>query len=464
MIGLLLTVMAIVVTMFATRRAVGHGLGALMMFGYFYGILRARFLDGFSHFICDGAVLGLYLAFFTRRSKKAVRVGRDGLALKLWVKVLMVWPLCTMVLSPLFDSQHFFIQIVGLRVAILLLPLITIGASLDEDDLDRLGEWMLWLNLVAFAFALAELRYGLEPFFPRNASTAIIYLSTDVGEEGLPRIPSTFNNAHAFGGTVLMTLPMLLRRWHRRPRGRVLTAAVLVCSVLCLFICAARQPVVQLLAIILLLLFFTRVSLKVIGAVVGLGLVVGLVVMQNPRFQRFATLQDTDYVSERVSWSVNSSLLDVVTNYPLGNGLGSAAGTSIPFFLLDLARPQHGLENEFGRIAMEQGILGLIIWMSFLVWLVTRIPPRRRGASLVADRMIWLTMGVMWLTAFIGTGLLSSVPGSALLLLWMGAVVGMRRPAPVVKPRQVAARASVSTPTGSPPPALPVRPLEAVRR
>ncbi len=462
MIGLLLTVLAIVVTMFATRRAVGHGLGALMLFGYFYGILRARFLDGLSHFIFDGAVLGLYLAFFTRRSKKAGRVGRDGLTLKLWVKVLMIWPLCTMLLSPLFDSQHFFIQIVGLRVAILLLPLITIGASLDEAELDRLGDWLLWLNVVAFAFALAELRLGLELFFPRNAATAIMYLSSDVGEEGLPRIPSIFNSAHAFGGTLLLSLPMLLRRWHRRPRGRVLTAAVLVCSVLCLFICAARQPVVQLLVIIALLLFVTRVSLKVIGSVLGLGLVVGFIVMQNPRFQRFATLQDTDYVSERVSWSVNSSLMDVVTNYPLGNGLGSAAGTSIPFFLLDLARPQHGLENEFGRIAMEQGILGLLLWMGFLAWLLTRMPPRRRGASLVADRMMWLTMAVMWMTAFIGTGLLSSVPGSALLLLWLGTVVGMRRPAPVASPRKVAARAPA--PASAPPPALPVPSLEAVRR
>ncbi|HEY0096085.1 MAG TPA: hypothetical protein VGB96_17285, partial [Archangium sp.] len=110
MIGLGLTLLAFAGTLLATRRGAGHGLGVLMLFGYFYGILRARFLDGLSHFIFDGAVLGLYLAFFTRRSKKAGRVGRDGLTLKFWVKVLMIWPLCTMLLSPLFDSQHFFIQ------------------------------------------------------------------------------------------------------------------------------------------------------------------------------------------------------------------------------------------------------------------------------------------------------------------------------------------------------------------
>ena len=435
--GLGLTLLAFVGTLLATRRGTGHGLGVLMLFGYFYGILRARYLDGFSHFIFDGAVLGLYLSFFTLPRKKG-RVGRDGQALRLWMKALMVWPLCTMVLSPLFDSQHFYIQIVGLRVAILLLPLITIGASLDERELDRFTGWLLWLNVVAFGFALAELSFGLERFFPRNASSAIIYLSTDVGEDNQPRIPSTFNNAHAFAATMLMSLPLLLRRWHRRPDSRLLTAGVLIISVLCLFISAARSPVVQLAVIVLLLMLCTRPSFKMLAAVTGIALVVGVVVMRNPRFQRFATLQDTEYVSERVSWSVNSSLWNVMQDYPLGNGLGSAAGTSIPFFLADLARPQVGLENEFGRIALEQGIIGLVMWLAFVAWLVTRMPPRRRGAWVVADRMMWLTMCVMWMTAFIGTGLLSSIPGSALLLLYMGAMVGMRRPAPAPAPAPAA--------------------------
>ncbi|HEX8439463.1 hypothetical protein [Archangium sp.] len=433
MIGFGLTLIALLGTFVATRRGTGHGLGVLMLFGYFYGILRARYLDGFSHFIFDGAVVGLYLAFFTRR-KRAARVGRDGVALRLWVKVLMLWPLFTLVLSPFLDSQHFFIQIVGLRVAILLLPFITIGASLDEKELDTFGTWVLWLNAVAFVFALAELRLGVEPFFPRNASSQIIYNSTDVGEERLPRIPSIFNSAHAYAGTMLMSLPMLVRRWIRVPKDRLLTTAMLVASVLGIFISAARSPVAQLALTILLLLVVSRFSMKMLASVLGLGLVVGLVVMTNERFQRFLTLQDTSYVSDRMVASVNESLTNVLLNYPMGSGLGSAAGTSIPFFLMDLARPQIGLENEFGRIALEQGLPGLMLWLCFLGWLATRLPPRRRGAPVVADRMMWVSMLVMWMTAFLGTGTLSSIPGSALLLLWMGAVVGMRRPAPAKAP------------------------------
>jgi hypothetical protein len=433
MIGLGLTLLAIVATFLATRRSLGHGLGSLLCFGYFYGILRANFPDGLSHFIFDGAVAGLYLAVLSGR-KRAMRFGHDGQVLRLWLKVLMVWPLCTLVVSPFFDSQHVFIQLVGLRVAILLLPLMVLGARLTQEELDSLGEWVLWLNLAAFCVALLELWLGVEPFFPKSAVTALLYVANDVGVERALRIPSLFNTGHAYGGTMLVSLPLLVRRWQRVPSGRILTVLSLVGSVLGLFICAARVPVVQLLGIGLLLLLVTRLSMRLLGGMTAVVLVVGVIVFFNPRFQRFLTLEDTDYIAERVSWSVNTSLLDVITSYPLGNGLGSAAGTSIPFFLADLARPQHGLENEFARIAMEQGIIGLLLWVLFLGWSFTRLPPRRRGGSLVTDRMMWATVLVVWGTAFIGTGLLSSIPGTVFLLLWMGIIVGTRRPVPAARP------------------------------
>jgi hypothetical protein len=463
MMGLLLTLLALVSTYGVTRyKGVGHGLGVLLLFGYFYGILRARFPDGLSHFMFDAGVFGLYLAWFTRRSRSKARVGREGQALRLWVKVLMVWPLCTLVLSPLLDAQHILIQFVGLRMAILLLPLMLIGLRLEPGELDVLGTWVVWLNAVAFGFALLELALGIEPFFPRNASSFIIYISQDVGEEGLPRIPAIFNSAHAYAGTMLMSMPLLVRRLGRSRSGRFLSLAALGVSLLGIFISAARSPVVQLVAIVGLLLLVSRLSAKLLAAIVGMAIGVGLVVATNPRFQRFATLDDTSYVTERLSASVNTSLLEVITNYPLGNGLGSAAGTSIPFFLTDLAKPQFGLENEFARVAMEQGFIGFVLWLGFLAWLLLRLPPRRRKEQVVANRLMWATVVVMWMTAFIGTGLLASVPGSALLLLWMGCLIGMRRPVPA--PAMAPARTEPPVrPEPSPVVPLPRLP-EAVRR
>jgi hypothetical protein len=432
MVGLVLTLLALGGTWYAARRGLGHGLGVLMLVGYGYGILRANFLDGFSHFMFDGAVAGLYVGWLQQRNLPR-RVGLDGQALRMWMGVLLGWPFVMILLSPVLDSQHLFIQVVGLRVAILLLPLIALGARLEEEDVDRLGEWVLWLNLVAFVFALAEFTLGVERFFPKNAATEIIYASTDVGEERALRIPATFSSAHAYGGTMLLSLPVLMRRWVRRSTSKVLTVAGLVAGTLGVFLCAARSPVVQLFTILALTLLLTG-SFRLLAGLVVLGLAVGAVVASNPRFQRFTTLQDTAFVSERLYGSFNEKLLDIIADHPMGQGLGSAAGTSIPFFLMEYLRPRIGLENEFSRIALEQGLLGMLLWLLFLAWLFTRLPPRRRGALLLSDWVMWATGLVFWGTAFIGTGLLSSVPGTALLLVWMGRLVGIRRPVPVQVP------------------------------
>src|SRR5258708_19613147 len=89
------------------------------------------------------------------------------------------------------------------------------------------------------------------------------------------------------------------------------------------------------------------------------------------------------------------------------------------------------MENEFARILMEQGVVGLALMICFVIWVVTRgspvAPPMqqqstswgggRRGAracalSLLATRMI-------------GIRLLLSIPQSVLLLpslAWSAAV------------------------------------------
>ena len=55
MIGALLTLGGMGGAVLLTRRRLADGLGWVLACGYFYGILRANFLDGFSHFLFDGA-------------------------------------------------------------------------------------------------------------------------------------------------------------------------------------------------------------------------------------------------------------------------------------------------------------------------------------------------------------------------------------------------------------------------
>ena len=50
-------------------------------------------------------------------------------------------------------------------------------------------------------------------------------------------------------------------------------------------------------------------------------------------------------------------------------------GTSIPYFLQDRVKDPVGMENEYGRILLETGIPGLMIWLIFIFWTVAHTMP-----------------------------------------------------------------------------------------
>src|SRR5262249_703196 len=160
-------------------------------------------------------------------------------------------------------------------------------------------------------------------------------------------------------------VPLLLLLVESGGWRRTLGVAALAAGVLGIFACGARSPVLSLgfVAISVGLRALSRPGMR--AAVLITALVAGGVGSRETRFQRFETLWDAEYVQKRVSGSVNVGLVDILGEYPLGRGLGSAVGTSIPYFLMNEAKPQVGMESEYARIAVEQGLLGLVLWMSF---------------------------------------------------------------------------------------------------
>ena len=107
--------------------------------------------------------------------------------------------------------------------------------------------------------------------------------------------------------------------------------------------------------------------------------------------------------------------------------MGSSAGTSIPFFLAHVAPEAIGLENEYCRILVDQGWVGLGGWLAFLGWLFVRPPPSRPADPWRIGVVLMYSLTLAsWVSAFIGTGILSSVPGTVLLLTQMGVLVGVR--------------------------------------
>ena len=413
MISIALCLVAMASTYLAARRSLGMGCGVLLAVGYVYGIVRANQLDGFSHLLFDAGLLGLYAARLFNGLPMSERLRLDEL--RLWLMVLIGWPIVLF----LVPQQDILVEVVGLRGNVLMLPCLLIGARFTRDDVYELAHWVAVLNLAAGAVAAVEFVIGIQPFFPRNAVTEIIYKSGDVAGFTAYRIPSTFTSAHAYGGMMVTTLPLLIGAWMQKARysGPLFGAAIVV-SALGVFVAAARLPVVLMFLVTGAALFSGRVKIGHKARWAFVAIIVAWGVSGQERLQRFTTLQDSDLVAERVSGSVNMGFFNLAARYPLGNGLGGG-GTSIPYFFQDRVRNSVGMENEYARIALEQGIPGVIVWTLFLVWLFTRNPLVDESWFL-GRRLMKVAGAGAFATGLLGTGLLTSIPGTALLLLTMG--------------------------------------------
>jgi hypothetical protein len=416
--GLVFCVFAFFTALLVAQKGLGHGLGYVLAIGSIYGWLRCNFLDGFTHFTFDCALLGLYLSILPQLAKPLTGEAR---ILRSWIGLLVLWPFIVILLSPFLDAQHVFIQFVGLRNALLFLPAALLGSALDRDQFEILSTWCVVIVFGISLFAAAELIVGIEAFYPLNSASRLIYASRDVAH-GQLRIPSSFSSAHAYGGTLVALLPFIVHRLVTSEKRNLVSLVALVLTALGVFVCGARSPVVILGVVATVTVFsLRRRPAAVLALVIAAGMV-AYFVRQSDRLQRYETLSDTEMVEDRVAGSVNLTFFEVISDYPLGKGLGGATGTSIPYFLDPYAIPQVGIESEYSRLALEEGILGLLLWVGYVFWTLLRSPFALTRFGGVTDRAIWTTCWCTWLLSLIGTGTMAAIPGSLLLSLSMGAI------------------------------------------
>jgi O-Antigen ligase len=413
MTAVVLCILAFAATFWVGKRSLGLGVVALLLFGYFYGIIRANIPATFSHFLFDSSLLGLYLS-----QKWSAPANSEALrSLKGWILVLFLWP-CVMVLLP---TQPLLVSLVGLRGSVFFLPMAWLGAKLKSRDVHVIALGFAVLNLAALGFAVAEYFRGVPAFYPMNAVTIVIYASTDVAG-GFYRIPATFANAHNFGGAMVASIPYLLGAWEQSQKRilRILFILGTAAALLGILMSATRLNFVLGGALVVLALWRGRMrtSRRALFAVLIVGMV--FVALRNERFQRFKSLSDSDSVQERISGSVNRTIFEILLEYPMGNGLGGG-GTSIPYFLQGQVRNPIGTENEYLRILCEQGLIGLLFWIGFILWFLLQYRSAfAPGPWSSARRMIWFVSVITLSTAFIGNGMLTAVPSAALLLLGIG--------------------------------------------
>lgn len=436
-----LCLLAFLASFIAGRRSVWVGLAAALTVGYFYGIVRANVAETASHFTFDFACFGLYLALLTRHltplQKSKLR------RLLPWFLCLLGWP----TLMFFVPVQPVLVQLVGLRAHVFFLPFLLMGAMITDDEIYHLSLYIAVLSIATLGFALAEVVWGVPKFYPLSPVDAVIYGSNDImlGSASDYRIPATFVQSAVYGGQMVGTMPLLaglLLTERRRSWRRYLLIAAVIASAVGVFLSGSRTSAALLLAMAAMLMLSTNL-LNGVPRYAWLGVVVvvaGLVAV-SPRMQRFLTLQNTDYIAHRVHSSVNQGFLDLALTYPFGNGLGGG-GTSLPYFLQDQMTDHVMMENEYARIMLEQGLPGLGLWLAFIIWLLTRPRPRRSERWYTARWLARMFCAVSFLMGAIGTGLLTSIPGTALLLFlsgWIAVPQSARIPARVPRKQPLAA-------------------------
>jgi hypothetical protein len=280
------------------------------------------------------------------------------------------------------------------------------------------------LSLIELAFALAEIEFGLTRFYPMNAIDQIIYNSMDVavGSTNAYRIPATFVQAAAYGGNMASLVPLLLgamvqeRAGGRRWRFLLVALGVSAAGV---FLSASRSQATALFLLGIAATFSGRIRNFPWFGWVALLAILGVLVAMSPRMQRFVTLEDTTYVKKRFANSLNSNFGELAWEYPLGNGLGGG-GTSLPYFLQSQLHNPIAIENEYGRIMLEQGLPGLALWLAFIFWMLTRPLPSESDPWYLGKWLARVVLAYCFMTAPTGMGLLTSIPGTALVLLFAG--------------------------------------------
>ncbi len=427
MSALLLCIVAFAATVWAAKRSLGWGLIAVAVTGYFYGILRANFTSAASHFIFDASVAGLYLAYGSKffDSKDHGRTSK----LRMWTAILIAWP-CLLCLLPF---QPLMVSLVGLRGNVFFLPLLLIGSSLREEDLRKLTNGLAILNLAALAVGLAEYFLGIERFFPRSEVTAIMYNSGDVAG-GNYRIPSLFTSAHAYAGTMVATLPYLFGAWTLpgKSRTKQLLLLSMGAALVGVLLASTRTYVVIALLFVLAATFSGSLSMRKRLVWIAAIVLVGALAMTNERFQRFKSL-DSELMMDRIAGSVNRSFLEILMEYPMGNGLGGG-GTSMPYFLQGQVRNPVSNESEYARIVAEQGLIGFALWIGFILWCVTRRTAFVEHPWRPARRLIWFWYAFSFVSVAIGLGMLTAIPETFFFLLSVGWAVVLPRPEPPIQP------------------------------
>jgi len=376
-------------------------------------------------FAKDFLVLSLYISFIAaRRSSRVKNLLKPSFRMPL---LFFVWLGVLQVFNP--ASTSFFYGLLGLKLYFLYIPLLWIGYALlnDEREIRRLFFFSCVLILAVAAVGIAQSILGHSFLNPT-------YLQEDIREVSTLYRVSPTTGAIAYRPTSVFVstgrfVNLLVISWvfalgfsgyllMRKQSGRWLPIITVGAVAAAALMSTSRGVIVWLLVSLLAMgaAFLWGVSwtkeqhLQIMRAIRRSAVVVVIAISILVALFPDAVASRVDILSETLSpWSTKSEFALRAHEYPLDNfvrafdfprwpygyGIGTASlGVQYVTRILHATPMKIGVENGYGQLVLELGIVGLLLWI-ILTWAVCR--SAWKAANLLrGTRAFPLAFGLYW--------------------------------------------------------------------
>jgi hypothetical protein len=376
------------------------------------------------YFAKDFLAAVFYLSFFIAIKKQKIELFRPPFRVPL---LLIIWFGIVQVLNP--ASPSIFFGLMGLKLFFYYMPLLLVGYSLfnSEEDLRRFFTLNLVLLVIIASLGISQSILGhtfLNPHVLQEdiRDLATLYRTSPISGLSSYRPTSVFVSTGRFANFLsvgwLLTLGFTGYLILRRREGRILAFIAGVVTAAALVLSASRGAfmwgLINALAFSSAFLWgapwrdreVIRVLRTIQRTALGVFIALFLLLVLFPdalrsRLSFYSETMSPDSPQSELafrSWDYPvQEFLKAFTydRWPYGYGIGtSGLGMQYVSRLLHVTPINAGVESGFGAIIIEQGIVGLILWVVMSVAIVLaawRVVRKLRGS-------VWFPLGfvIFW--------------------------------------------------------------------
>lgn len=419
--------------LFRTDRFIHGSLLITIAIGFGLGYIKDHYRSSASYFLFD---IGLFIALFFWITTR-IRHRQNMLPSTPLTRLLLImYVVCA--LYVLHPDIPFLVGVSAFRGWCLF----SIAFLMAHDVFRSPRQVKVYLFIVIFFAVLAsfyglyQYTAGIENVLNEDEIAVERHLyttyATTTGEVEF-RIFSTFVSAGAFGDMMayasFLALTLAVSK-SLRVRTRILLVLSVFPMLSCLVLTGTRAALAMMVIGLCVLWWYKR-NIRVYliaGALIYFGLQLGIGLTEGRAADRFATLADPDLLIERLSAPLVTGFQHLM-EWPLGRGLGRT-GHGVPFFLVGGYKDFRMVfsDGDFGRIMVEMGVIGLVLWSVVLfvalrgafraLRTLQRTPDEELGLAIVGGSVM-IGIGTLVGSPFL------SIPQGMLWWFFLGAVFKM---------------------------------------